>query len=210
MAVKEETKLCEYLPEYLQEYREIKETLEAENPEFQLIWNASDKVLSNQYIQTADEYGISRFERLLGILPSVQDNLESRRAKVQARWFNTLPYTLRALIGKLKALSGDKGFTLTKYYEIYRLDIETDLELYGQVEELERIVEELLPCNIWTRLSNTIPCNSECRLFFGGGLAVSGTLFVTNDEQRTYDIKMPVLNGGKGFDMLLIKISDKG
>ena len=56
-----EVDLVSYLPPYLQEYnQETVAALEAENPEFRLIWEASDRVLYNEFIATADEYGISR------------------------------------------------------------------------------------------------------------------------------------------------------
>ena len=82
--------LVSYLPLYLDGYEENPATLEAENPEFILIWNATDRVLKNEFIETADEYGISRFEKILNIFPSKEDTLESRRARVQARWFSKI------------------------------------------------------------------------------------------------------------------------
>ena len=90
-----EVDLVSYLPPFLAEFKEIAVTLEAENPEFVLVWNAAERVLYNEFIETADEYGISRFEKILNILPSKEDTLESRRARVQARWFNTIPYTMK-------------------------------------------------------------------------------------------------------------------
>ena len=64
-----EVDLVSYLPPFLAEFKEIAITLEAENPEFVLVWNAAERVLSNEFIETADEYGISRFEKILKILP---------------------------------------------------------------------------------------------------------------------------------------------
>ena len=88
-----EIDLVSYLPPFLAEFKEIAVTLEAENPEFVLVWNAAERVLKNEFIETADEYGISRFEKLLHIFPSTEDTLESRRARVQIRWFSSIPYT---------------------------------------------------------------------------------------------------------------------
>ena len=93
--------LVSYLPPFIAEFREINSTLTAENPEFKIVWEAADRVLKNEFIATADEYGISRFERILKIYPSTEDTLESRRARVQARWFASLPYTWRMLLEKL-------------------------------------------------------------------------------------------------------------
>lgn len=106
--------LVSYLPPFMADFKEISVTLEAENPEFVLVWKAADRVLQNEFIESADEYGISRFEKILNILPSTEDTLESRRARVQARWFNTIPYTMKAFLAKLEALCGDSDFTVTK------------------------------------------------------------------------------------------------
>ena len=51
-----EVDLVSYLPPFLAEFKEIAVALEAENPEFQIVWKATDKVLKNRFISTADEY----------------------------------------------------------------------------------------------------------------------------------------------------------
>ena len=76
-----EVSLVSYLPPFMQDYKEPAAALEAENPEFTLVWKAADKVLYNHFISTADEYGIARREKLLGIYPSDDDTLDSRRAR---------------------------------------------------------------------------------------------------------------------------------
>ena len=80
-----EPRLVSYLPPFLQEYREIHTALEAEDPEFRLVWEGTDYVLRNEFILTADEYGIFRFEKLLGIVPVKGEDLESRRMAVLGR-----------------------------------------------------------------------------------------------------------------------------
>ena len=77
--------LVSYLPPFMADYKEIRETLKAEDPEFRLIWDASQSVLYNEFIMTADEYGISRYEKMLDLYPAKEDTLESRRAKVLIR-----------------------------------------------------------------------------------------------------------------------------
>lgn len=88
-----EVDLVSYLPPFMQSYKEPVAALEAENPEFSLMWSATDRCLRNRFISTADEYGISQFEKMLKIYPTADDTLESRRSRVQSKWFNTIPYT---------------------------------------------------------------------------------------------------------------------
>lgn len=193
-----EVDLVSYLPPYLPEYKEMAVTLEAENPEFILVWNAADKVLKNMFIETADEYGISRFEKMLNILPSVEDTLESRRSRVQARWFNMIPYTLKAFIAKLAAVCGDSDFVITKDYLYYTIQIDTNLELFGQVEELERMIAEMIPCNMVTVSKNHIPCAANAVANWAGGVVFVEQFFITNDEQYSNTIQ-GILNFGGGI-----------
>lgn len=191
-----EVDLVSYLPPFIAEYKETNITLTAENPEFVLVWNATDKTLKNEFIATADEYGISRFEKILHILPSRDDTLESRRSRVQSRWFTTLPYTWRMFVQKLIALCGENNFTVTKQFDYYRVDLDVQLELFGQVEELERIIETMLPCNMVMDAKNSIPMKAEGVALAIGGVCFVNSYLITNDWQEKNTIKGSVLTGG--------------
>lgn len=191
-----EVDLVSYLPPFLAEFKEIAVTLEAENPEFVLVWNAAERVLYNEFIETADEYGISRFEKILNILPSTEDTLESRRARVQARWFNTIPYTMKSFLAKLVALCGDSDFTVTKEYQNYKVHILTNLELFGQVEELEHIIDSMIPCNMIVISMNEIPCDAAGFAFIAGGVCSVEHFFITNDEQTQQTISSGAIFSG--------------
>lgn len=144
-----------YLPSFMQNYKEPVATLNAEQPEFLIIWRAVDRVLYNHFISTADDYGISRYEKMLGIYPTSDDTLESRRSRVQSKWFNVLPYTWRVLLQKLKVLCGDTDFKIAKNFsEGYSLELTVSLSLSGQVEELDRILSYIIPENIVVKSRN--------------------------------------------------------
>ena len=175
-----EVELVSYLPEFLAEFKEISAALEAENPEFTLMWNAADRTLHNEFIETADEYGISRFEKILNILPSKEDTLESRRARVQARWFNSVPCTLKAFITKLISICGKSNFSVTKDYLNYNIKITVNLEMFGQIEELERIIETMIPCNITVNSANEIQCTAEGKSLVGSGVSISEIIVIGN------------------------------
>ncbi len=179
-----EIDLVSYLPPFMAEFKEITAALEAENPEFALVWNAADRVLQNGFIETADESGIARFENILKILPSTEDTLESRRARVQSRWFSTVPYTLKAFAAKLAALCGDSDFTITKKYQNYRLEIFTNLEMFGQAEELEEIFNSLLPCNMAVEAVNKIWCAAAGKALAAGGVCAVEEFSISSETER--------------------------
>ena len=192
--------LVSYLPPIMAEFQEYRATLEAENPEFVIIWNATDRVLQNEFIATADEYGISRFEQILNILPSKEDTLESRRSRVQTRWFNTIPYTLKALLGKLIALCGENNFTVVKDYDHYKISIFTDLELFGQAEELDFTLDTMIPCNMIVVSRNNIPCSASGFALICGGVCFVQNFFITNDFQENHSITGDTKVGGGTVD----------
>lgn len=184
-----EVDLVSYLPPFMQNYKETVATLEAENREFAIIWKATDKVLYNHFISTADEYGISRFEKLLGIFPTRDDTLESRRSRVQTKWFNIIPYTMKVLLQKLTVLCGDTSFILTNnFVEGYTMNLVTDLELYGQVEALEYIINTMIPLNIVVISKNSILCDSRGTILFGGGICFANKFTVTNDFTEVFGV----------------------
>lgn len=203
-----EVDLVSYLPPFMQSYKEPVAALEAENPEFSLMWSATDRCLRNRFISTADEYGISRFEKMLKIYPTADDTLESRRSRVQSKWFNTIPYTWKVLLQKLLVLCGNSDFEVTGDFKTgYTLYIDTDLELYGQVEELENIINTMIPENLVVVSKNSIPCNIKGAVLFGGGIVQTEMLNITNDSQETVSVQGTVNFGGKATDTAMVTVS---
>lgn len=182
--------LTSYLPPFMQAYKEPVEALDAETPEFVLVWQAKDGVLYNRFIETADEYGISRYESMLDIHPSSEDTLESRRSRVRSLWFNTIPYTLKTLVQKLIVLCGSESdFTLTDDFEEgYTLTIEVSLTLYGQIEELERIIDTMLPCNIVADVQNVFNIESDGNYYAAGYTGYTDCIMITPDFNEEYNV----------------------
>lgn len=197
-----EVDLVSYLPPFMAEFKEITAALKAENPEFVRIWEATDRIIKNTYLETADEYGISRLEKILDILPSVDDRLESRRTRVQARWFHEVPYILKVLISKLRILCEGDNFKITKQYEDYGIKIETQLETFAQIRELEQMIETILPCNIRTISENMLTSNLEGTVFLGGTVSVTECFFITNDFTEEVMVK----GGAFGVSSVSIEI----
>ncbi|MFC4355298.1 putative phage tail protein [Chryseomicrobium palamuruense] len=173
-------RLLDYLPPYVQDYREIREIMNTENPEFQLVADESERILNNQFILTSDEVGIVRFERLLKIFPSPDDTLKSRISRVMARWNDVVPYTYKALIEKLIFLSDGMNFTINAEFNEYRMEIITHLELPGQVDELQNLLGYMIPVNLELTSSNEIYCDSEGEGKIAAGF-VSFNMFELSD-----------------------------
>lgn len=179
-----EVHLEDYLPNYLKGYREIAETLAAEDPEFKLLWESCHRLIQNAFTATADEYGISRREKLLGILPSTLDTLESRRSRVQALWWNPTPYSIRAFVKKVAELCGEHGYEIDKSrLQDYYLGIVTHLNKYGQLESLGRIVTGMVPENMVVDVLNEIVTTTVSAVVYAGTVVAVG-----NEQQITNDV----------------------
>lgn len=184
-----EVDLVSYLPPFLAEFKETAVTLEAENPEFVLVWNAAERVLQNQFIETADEYGISRFEKMMDLLPSDEDTLESRRARVMCKWLEKLPYTLKMLIKNLEILCGGNDFKIVKSFENYKIKIVTHLRFYSQKQELNELLERMIPANVIIESFNSVGLVADGSARFYTGIKAVGIHKKRKVEVRNYGLE---------------------
>ena len=80
-----ERKLIDYLPYVIRDYAEFQGIMGSEQPEVEKAWNTTDDLLDNQFIPTAGNMGLSRWEKILGITPKGTDSLEDRRFRILTR-----------------------------------------------------------------------------------------------------------------------------
>ena len=173
--------LISYLPQFIQEYREIKHIMNAENPEFQTIEDVSEAIKNNQFILTCDENGISRFEQLLNIVPNNNDTLNVRISRVLARWNDTIPYTYSSLIEKLKIICGDGNYQIVPNFKEYEMELIVNLPLSGQVEELDYMLSYMIPANIVVKSRNVLRHKIEGKVVLGG-TTIETNLFTLNSK----------------------------
>lgn len=142
--------LVSYLPPFMMIYKELAAAFEAENPEFHIVWESVDKALKNRFVSAADEYGLSRFEKMLGISPAEGDSLDVRRSRIQNRWNNQVPFTLRVLASRLaELLGGEHNFSLHPDFDsayglmvvVYSADDKLD-------REIRYLLESIVPANV--------------------------------------------------------------
>lgn len=172
--------LKKYLPEYIQEYKEIKKIMEVEDPEFQITADESEIIKNNLFIETCNETGISRFEKIMGIVPLETDTLESRISRVMTRWNESLPYTYNFLLRKLNSLCGTNNYEIIKNYQEYELVLTTHLELSGQIEELLLLLKDIIPVNIDYKLNNIINIEAKTSISTGNGIVACECIQITN------------------------------
>lgn len=150
----ERKKLIEYLPPFMQQFPEMQEIMKTQNLETDRINKNMLAILDNAFIEDCNEYGIKKYESILGIVPIAEDTLESRKIRVLNRWNDTLPYTYRVLLRRLNIFCGVNNYDIGGNLENYELFIKTDIPEKGQVEELEVLLDGMIPENIYMDAAN--------------------------------------------------------
>lgn len=162
--------LIDYLPPFLQGYREIQAIMTAENPEFQAVSDEGQVVLDNTFIMYCSEKGIARFEKMLGIYPLPTDTLDSRRSRVLTRWNDVVPYTLKAFISKLSALQGNDNIQITFFNDQYKIQVVTHLEKHGQQDDLAYLFRTVIPCNLVVESINILDVQTSGEAVVGNAI----------------------------------------
>ena len=190
-------KLINYLPYQVREFKEYQGITTGEQPEFELAWNHWQEVFDNQYIDTAGDYGLSRWEKMLGINPKATDSLETRRIRIKTRLNNFTPYTFRAFMRMLKSLADGEPFEVYLDPGTYLMRFILQWGVNGKIDSLKWLIDEILPENIAIESKNEIPCVSEGWAWVAGGACFVNTFFLTNDGVEDHTISgVRVIGGG--------------
>lgn len=142
--------LIEYLPPVMRDAAEMQQIMAAEQPEVAELWERLQWVLDQQFIDSADDYGISRWEKILRITPGKGDTLDERKERILLILRMKLPYTIRWL---RQWLADNVGGEDKASVAIDRYTIEIWLH-YDRIDK--RIFLDVLDLLGWVRPSNMV------------------------------------------------------
>ncbi len=138
-----ERQLINYLPYTVRAFKEYQGITTGEQPEFELAWNWVDEVLKNQFILTAEEIGLSRWEKILRVRPRATDTYEIRRLRILSILWKRIPYTFPWLNEWIGLICGPDGHT--EIVSDYTLSITLNCNVLENVTEKYWIILEQLP-----------------------------------------------------------------
>lgn len=162
--------LLEYLPDFMQEYREIRQIMKSEEPEFKTLWDLFKKVFNNQFIQYCDEDGISKFEEMLNLHRYENDTLEIRIFRVLTYWNDQIPYTWKVLTQRLNQLCGVRNYELKPNFNNYELGITTKFDDSRKYDELNNMLKMILPANLGFKSINILTPKSKNKIYVSNGI----------------------------------------
>lgn len=204
-----DVELLKHLPLFIQEYREIRAIMNAENPEFQSTENETEVIFNNQFIKSCNIKGIAKFESLMGIVPEPDDTLESRISRVLTRWNDTVPYTFIVLCQKLDTLCGKNNYEIIRDIDKYTMDITTHLELTGQAEELDYMLGYMIPVNIAMTVNNKIYLNmTDSTSKLASGITFCNIVEITDNFNENFEILGQPKQTGIICNTKMIEITD--
>lgn len=141
-------KLIDYLPPFMQSYIEMQHIMSAEQPEIDDLWNASESILEEQFIMTATEHGVARWEKMIGVTPKDTDTLDERKFKILLKLNQELPYTMKKLEESLTTMCGAGNFSVDLQADKYHIEIKLALSNKNDYQEAVDLLTKMIPANL--------------------------------------------------------------
>lgn len=162
-----ETKtLLEYLPPFLREYYEFKQLCKSGDIEVSSIDKAVDWNFDSAFISDCDATVLSKYERLLGIIPTSSQSIENRRNKVLLQWNTVASMTLSQFISKLQEYCGkDNIYVDTSREQFYQLVLWLNIHKVD-VPIIKDFVDTWLPMNVNYTLNGKTEIEESLKIGF--------------------------------------------
>lgn len=163
---------------------------DSESLEFDFVSKRILKIYADRFILQASEYGIGRYERILGIEPGKNESLEDRRKRVYLLWNKKIRWTHRTFLKWLDVYLGKDNYKLSLDYDKYGIEIEVTIKesLYFDLEDLQRQVRDIIPANLTQFIR--IKFIRDQKIFYGmyGQKAKKITIMAVKPEDRIFNL----------------------
>lgn len=126
---------------------EFKAIADAENPKFNYLWEKIYGLVDEFFVRTASEYGVSRMEKVLNIVPLATDTLDQRKEKLLWKMNLKLPYTIRFLKNILASIVGEENRTVEVDNDIRTLIVRIKDGL-TDMNQLRKDLEKIIPADL--------------------------------------------------------------
>ena len=140
-----QTLILNHYPPVIKQIKEMQQIAKAEYIEFSKLNVSINEVIRNMFVFTADETGVIRFEKLLGIKPKAAQSLDDRKIYILSM-MNRRKMSLSELMAMLSNYS--EGITLLNDITNMEMIVEINTDA-GSLDTLNSIIDEILPLNIY-------------------------------------------------------------
>lgn len=136
-----------YLPEFMQRFKEIKEISNAEDKIIKDEWERYKDTENSQWIDTAEERGLKRYEDMLNISGG-GNSVQVRREALKVKYNNNFIYTHYTFKKYLDDICGKENYDLEIVYNKYAVNISLGLNKKFLFSILKDYVRSIIPANM--------------------------------------------------------------
>ena len=136
-----------YLPEFMQRFKEIKEISNAEDKIIKDEWERYKDTENSQWIDTAEERGLKRYEDMLNISGG-GNSVQVRREALKVKYNNNFIYTHYTFKKYLDDICVKENYDLEIVYNKYAVTISLGLNKKFLYSILKDYVRSIIPANM--------------------------------------------------------------
>lgn len=168
-----DVQLLKYLPDFMQVYKELRAIMGAEEPEIKELWKQYCRAFRNNFIYYADEEGAGLFEKMMGIIPGADDDLDTRKNRILIKWNSQPPYTWRFLKNFLNSLMRTTANEPIRDLSIHELKIKTSIGTAGTITEIYKTLRGIIPANLTLIFANELNYSLAGGIYTGAGVIIT-------------------------------------
>ena len=139
-------RLKKYLPEFVSNIKEFQELDKAISLEVDKLRNKLEQLQENQFIETANEEGLRKYEQLLGL--NTTNDVELRRFNILNKYNSTIPFSMMWLRNTLNTTVGRGDFLMELDNSKYALTISVVKNKEHLIEVLKKDLRKKIPANM--------------------------------------------------------------
>lgn len=122
---------------------------DSESLEFDFLTRRILKTYADKFILQASEYGIYRYEKILGIEAREDETLNDRRKRVYLLWNKKIRWTHRTLLKWMDAAVGKNNYEVELLYNDYEIIFELKIQKAEfDIPWLEKELRKIIPANL--------------------------------------------------------------
>jgi len=149
--------LEKYLPWVLQNAKEMKAICQAENVEFQTLYDQLWRWFANTFIFNTDIAGVERWESMLGIYPPQNATIFDRQAAIFLTVNGTRPYTEKSFEKLIAGMYHQGAVTLSVDPNSYTVILNLDTDMSERINEVRRYARLIIPANMIIQAARIVP-----------------------------------------------------
>lgn len=149
--------LIEHYPDRWRELRELQAICDTDIVgddvhTLQHLYECMEQELNNSFFEL-DEYACSRWEKMLGIIPSNEATVDDRRFAICTRLFLLSPYTIEGVEDALASILGERKTRIKADVSTKEVKVIMHLDSRFKIDTITELMDAIIPANMKLTMS---------------------------------------------------------